>query len=85
MTAQGPYDGNTATLKVFVTEGGVFDSPQPPATTDQEGDGTMTVEFFNCEDGLIDYHIESLDLSGRIPIERIALDNVALCEALSAP
>jgi len=85
LTAQGPYDGNTATLKVFVTEGGVFDSPQPPTNTDQEGDGTMTVEFLDCENGLIDYHIESLDLSGRIPIERIALDNVALCEALSAP
>ena len=32
--------------------------------------------------GMIAYEIPSLDLSGEVPIERIALDNVALCESL---
>ena len=31
---------------------------------------------------MIAYEIPSLDLSGEVPIERIALDNVALCESL---
>ena len=85
LTAQGPYDGDSATLRIFVTEGGVFDAAQPPATTDPAGDGTMTIEFANCENGLVNYKITSLDISGKIPIQRIALDNIPLCEALASP
>ena len=85
LTASGPYEGDTANLTVYVTKGGVFDSPEPPTTTDQEGDGTITLRFADCENGLLDYHIASLNLSGKIPIERIVLDNVPLCEALSEP
>jgi len=83
LTAQGPYDGDTATLTIFVTEGGVFDSPEPAAETDLDGDGTMTLEFADCENGLVNYHIESLGISGSFPIERITPDNVPLCETLS--
>jgi len=85
LTAQGPYDGDTATLKILVTEGGVFDSPVPVAETDVAGDGTMTLEFADCENGLVTYHITSLDISGEFPIERITADNVPLCEALASP
>ena len=85
LTAQGPYEGDTATLTVFVTEGGVFDSPDPVAETDLDGDGTMILEFADCENGLVNYHIASLDISGEFPIERIAPDNVALCETLGSP
>jgi predicted CXXCH cytochrome family protein len=83
LTAQGPYDGDTATLTIFVTEGGVFDSAEPVATTDPAGDGTMTVEFADCTEGLVNYVITSLDISGEIPIQRISEDNVALCESLN--
>jgi formylglycine-generating enzyme required for sulfatase activity len=83
LTAQGPYDGDTATLTIFVTEGGVFDSAEPVAETDLDGDGTMTIQFADCNAGLVTYHIESLDISGEFPIERLALDNVPLCETLS--
>ena len=82
LTAQGPYSGDTATLKIFVTEGGVFDSAVPPASTDPDGDGTMVIEFADCTAGILNYTITSLDLSGEIPIQRIVLDNVTLCEAL---
>jgi len=86
LTAQGPYDdGGSATLTIFVTKGGVFDAAQPPATTDPAGDGTMTIEFADCENGLVNYEITSLGISGEIPIQRIALDNVPLCEALASP
>ncbi|NOR40471.1 MAG: hypothetical protein GQ537_04625, partial [Gammaproteobacteria bacterium] len=85
LTAQGPYDGDSATLTIFVTEGGVFDAAQPPATKDLAGDGTLTLEFADCNDGLVNYEITSLGISGEIPIQRIALDNVTLCEALANP
>ena len=83
LTAQGPYSGDKATLTVSVTEGGVFDSAQPATSTDP--DGTMIREFEDCTEGLVSYEIDSLGISGEIPIERIVDDNVALCEALLNP
>jgi len=85
LTAQGPYDGDTAHLTIFVTEGGVFDSAEPVAITDPAGDGTMTIEFADCTEGLVNYEITALDISGVIPIQRITPDNVALCETLASP
>jgi DNA-binding beta-propeller fold protein YncE len=85
LTAQGPYEGDTASLTIYVTEGGVFDSSEPTATTDLDGDGTMTVEFADCASGLVTYEIESLGISGEIPIQRIVSDNEVLCEALANP
>lgn len=83
LTAQGPYQGDTANLTLFVTEGGIFDSAEPVPFTDPAGDGTITVEFADCKEAILDYSIKSLGISGQIPIQRIVLDNVALCEALS--
>ena len=85
LTAQGPYDGNTAVLTIFVTEGGVFDSAEPVATTNLNGDGTITIEFADCTEGLLNYEITSLGISGEIPIQRIVRDNVPLCETLASP
>jgi len=82
LTAQGPFSGSRADLTVHLTEGGVFNSPTPPAITDQAGYGAMTVEFLTCREGRIGYDIPSLGLSGEITVRRIADDNVALCEAL---
>lgn len=84
LTALGPYEGDTANLTIFLTEGGVFDAVEPVATTDQAGYGTMTLEFADCTEGLVNYEITSLGISGTIPIQRIVLDNVDLCETLSA-
>jgi hypothetical protein len=83
LTAQGAYTGGTASLTIYVTEGGVFDANDPPAENDGVGDGTMTIEFADCTEGLVTYEINSLNLSGEIPIQRIVPDNVELCEALT--
>jgi sugar lactone lactonase YvrE len=85
LTAQGPYEGDTASLTVFVTKGGVFDAADPVASTDLAGDGTMTIEFADCTEGLVKYQITSLGISGEIPIQRITPGNVPLCEALANP
>jgi plastocyanin len=82
LTAQGSYEGDTANLTIYVTKGGVFDSAEPAASADLDGDGTMTLEFADCENGLVNYEITSLGISGEIPIQRIVLDNVPLCESL---
>jgi hypothetical protein len=69
-------------LDVWVSSGGVFDSAEPPVTRDK--DGEIVVEFSGCNSGTVSYDIASVDRQGVIPIERVALDNVALCEALAA-
>jgi len=81
LTAQGPYDGQSANLTITSTAGGVFDSAEP--TVENTTVGTMTVEFADCFDGLITYDIPSSGVAGEIPIERIANDNTALCETLA--
>jgi len=83
LTAQGVYSGNKANLTIHLTQGGVFDSPEPAASTDMNGYGTMTIEFSDCTEGLVNYEITSLGISGEIPIQRIVTDNVSLCEVLS--
>jgi hypothetical protein len=83
LTAQGPYEGDTAELTIYLTRGGRFDMEHPEAETEFSGYGTMTIEFAGCNEALVSYEIPSLGLSGDIPIVRIAEDNVALCEALA--
>jgi len=57
LTAQGPYNGDTANLTIFMTEGGVFDAAEPVASTDPAGYGSLTIEFADCTEGLVTYHI----------------------------
>jgi len=82
LTAQGPYVDNQAVLDVWVSSGGVFDSAEPAVTPAR--DGEIIVEFSGCNAGTVSYDIASVNRQGIIPIERVALDNVALCEALAA-
>jgi hypothetical protein len=79
VTAQGPYEGDTAMLDVTVTSGGVFDSPEP--AVEQAQDGTMTITWHNCSSATLTYDIPSAG-QGEIPLQRIVNDNVILCESL---
>jgi len=78
-TAQGPFEGDTATLDVFSSSGGTFDSAPPEVETVKIG--TITIKWTGCNSGILTYDIPSLGLMGEIPIERIVLENVPLCEA----
>jgi len=80
-TAQGPFAGNKATLDLVVSEGGIFDSSAP--LPENRVDGTIELEFEDCASGTINYEIESVGRSGQISIQRVAEDNIALCEVLS--
>lgn len=82
-TGLGPYEGDTAELTLYCTEGGVFDSELPKAVTGQEGCGTLILEFEDCMSGFVHYDIPSIGRVGSIPVWRIADDNVELCEMLA--
>jgi len=82
LTAQGPYEGDTANLTITMSSGGVFDAAEPSVSRDPDY-GSMQIEFADCTEAYVTYEIPSLGLAGEFPIERIALDNVALCESLA--
>ena len=80
LTALGPYSGKQAQLEITITTGGVFDSTDPKP--DHAPGGTILLEFDNCNSGVLTYDIPEINRVGLVPIERVAADNVALCEAL---
>lgn len=84
LTAFGDYVDETAMLEIEMSQGGVFDSVTPPVQT-KGTDGTIKLEFAGCTEGMVSYDIPSLNLQGKIPIRRIADDNVFLCEKLNNP
>ena len=83
LTGAGTIIGDEAVINIVVTSGGIFDDPAVVDRTDPPGsDGTFTLKFKNCNSGTLDYDITSISAVGTVPIQRVALDNVKLCEAL---
>lgn len=81
LTAYGPYEGRKATLEVSSTMGGIFDSAEPAPTP--YSNGTLTVDFTHCTNGTVAYDFPSIDRRRVIPIQRVSLENVPLCELLN--
>jgi hypothetical protein len=44
---------------------------------------TAVLEFEDCETGTISYDIPSIGRQGEVPIQRITLDMVSICEKLT--
>jgi hypothetical protein len=84
LTAFGPFSGDTATLDIELTEGGIFDSgtPVPSQTANQ---GTITVVWHDCENATLTYDIPGIGRMGTIKLVRLSADNVAACILLSSP
>jgi len=83
MTAGGVIDMDKSVMNIEFTSGGIFDAASIIERTNPAGsDGTLTINFDNCLSGKIDYDITSIDSKGTIPIQRVAGDNIALCNAL---
>jgi hypothetical protein len=80
LTASGPYSGNQAQLEIDITTGGIFDSANPEP--EHAPGGTILLHFDDCKSGFVSYEIPSINQMGTVPIERLAMDNVALCEDL---
>jgi hypothetical protein len=81
LTAQGDFSGDTATLPVVLASGGVFDSPEPAVERDEDY-GTMTITWHSCNSATLTYDIPSAG-QGVIELQRVAPDNVPLCESLA--
>jgi hypothetical protein len=68
-----------------MTSGGLFDTPTEITRTDPpESDGTIILTFYSCNSGSVEYDIPTIKRKGVVPIQRVAEDNVVLCEALIA-
>lgn len=82
LTALGNYSGDTSLLEVELSFGGVFDSATPLVS--QNPYGNITVTWFDCDNAVLTYNIPLAGVSGVIPLQRIAVDNIARCEELEA-
>lgn len=80
MTAQGAFEGDSATLPVYWTSGMIFDSANPPPAVEQ--DGTLTLQFEDCTSGTVSYDLGAAGVSGQFPVVRLANDAQDLCESL---
>ena len=84
LTALGPIDGNQALMDIEMTSGGLFDTYTEITRTDPPGsDGTLLLTFDDCNSGTVEYDIPSINQQGIVPIQRVANDNIAICEALA--
>jgi len=85
LTAVGPIEGNRVLMDIEMTSGGIFDSTSEIIRTDPPGsDGTILLTFTSCRLGTVEYDIPSINRQGNIPIQRVADDNIALCETLNS-
>lgn len=84
LTALGPVVDNQATMNIEMTSGGLFDSASVVEQTNPPGsDGTIILTFTSCNAGTVEYDITSINRQGTVNIQRVAGDNIALCEALN--
>jgi len=82
VTLQGGYSGNVANLDIYLTQGGVFESPTPsPASAEKIGTATLTLN--SCYSATLVYNITSTGLQGTKHLSRVVNDNVSNCEILS--
>jgi len=85
LTALGLIDGNQVLMTIEMTSGGIFDAATEINRTDPPGsDGTIFLKFDSCNSGTVEYDIPSINRQGTVPIQRVAGDNIALCEALNS-
>jgi hypothetical protein len=77
LTAQGFYEGNQAELTIYSSAGGVFDTTSP--LPELVPVGSIFLKFEDCSTGIVNYQLPALGMSGSIPIERVAADNIAQC------
>lgn len=85
LTAVGPIADNRSVMNIEMTSGGLFDSSAEITRTDPPGsDGTLVLTFDGCNSGTVEYDIPSINRQGIVPIQRVAGDNIVLCEALRA-
>jgi streptogramin lyase len=84
VTGLGIFSGNKVTVNVELTSGGIFNASQPTADQ-QQGYGTYTITFIDCNNATLVYNFPGPGLSGQLNLKRVLPDNIALCELLNSP
>ncbi|MBT8072003.1 MAG: FG-GAP repeat protein [Gammaproteobacteria bacterium] len=85
LTALGPLSGRQATMQIEMTSEGLFDTATDIIRTDPPGsDGTIVLTFYGCNAATAEYDIPSINRKDTVYLQRVANDNIVLCEALSA-
>ena len=83
ITGLGTIADNQVMMNIDTTSDGIFDTATDVQHTDPPGsDGTIILTFDNCNSGIVEYDIPSIERQGTVPIQRVADDNVTLCQAL---
>ncbi len=80
LTGSGLFSGNQVSFEIALTQGGAFNEPVP---VNNSLYGTISLTFIDCENARLEYDFIAPDISGTIPLSRLANDNVALCQTLS--
>ena len=71
-------------MEIEMTSGGLFDTTTLIDRTDPPGsDGTIILTFTSCNSATVEYGITSINQQGIISIQRLANDNIVICNALS--
>ena len=84
LTARGKYYDNQAFMLIEVTSGGMFDELSESQRTSALGSsGAIILTFDNCSSASVEYYISTIDRFGRIPLRRVAGDNIEICEVLN--
>jgi hypothetical protein len=81
LLAVGTFVDNVAMLDIEIASGGLFDTP---TEIERVTDGSIILSFEDCTKGTVEYDITSINQKGIVPIQRVAKDNIVLCEALKA-
>lgn len=82
LTAQGPFEGDTAVLTVNLSQGGAFDAAQP-AVGRPTAVGEITLTWQDCRNATLAYVLDGVG-ENVINIRRISPANIPLCEMLAA-
>ncbi|WP_348525087.1 M23 family metallopeptidase [Marinicella meishanensis] len=71
LAASGDFSGNKARLDILNVKSGFFDQANQVEVSEPASYGTIEIEFYDCNFGLVKYDIFAENLSGSIPIQKI--------------
>lgn len=80
LNAVGTYTDNQAVMDISFATGGLFDTQ---TEISEVYDGTIILTLTDCKSGMVEYDIPSIDRQGVVPIQRVADDNIMLCETFN--